>query len=97
MNNISGLMSSQPEEDGSSRETLENGEELSASGRSVAETRPPQSSSFLGQVGSLFGSGWSRLGLNRGGKSQPRGEKDGRNHEQVPAVANTEVGLAGLL
>lgn len=53
------------------------------------------SSSFLSQMGSLFGSGWTRLGLNRN-KQAPKAS-DQRDHRQVPVAASTEVGLAGLL
>ena len=100
MNNISGLLPSPSplrEEEEEERERTKSSDiaqdrqRLSVS-QGEASKESPQSSSFLG---SLFGSGWTRLGLNRS-KAQPRG-KDVPDHGQIPPAGSTEVGLAGLL
>ena len=104
MNNISGLLESpseEGEEEGNNQplsKTLarDNKENILVSRGSATSEAGPHSSSFLSQVGSLFGSGWSRLGLNRS-KPQPTAGTDHQDHGQVLASASTEVGLAGLL
>lgn len=107
MNNISGLLPSTPEfeEGGSPTKTPSRGsggdkQRLSVSqggGASVADASP-QSSSFLSQMGSFLGSGWSKLGLNRSrNKKETEGTDHHDHHEPISSAASTEVGLAGLL
>ena len=104
MNNIGGLLPTPSEEakdeDGGKNRSLSRTahvkENLSASRGSVTSEAGPQSSSFLSQMGSFLGNGWSRLGLNRS-KPHPPHVTDHQDHGQVPASASTEVGLAGLL
>ena len=97
MNNISGLLPSttEEEEDTSPSKKPRDHQGLSVSQGSAADASPQSSSSFLSQMGSLLGSGWSRFGLNRR-KAQPQGT-DHQDHEPISSAASTEVGLAGLL
>ena len=111
MNNISGLLPSTPEfeEGGSPTKTLsrEGGSRGDKQGLSVsqgggASEASPQSSSFLSQMGSFLGSGWSKLGLNRSRNSKtetqsPQGTDHHDHHEPISSAASTEVGLAGVL
>lgn len=102
MNDISGLLLSPSEEEEINNHSLSktgrDNEEISVSRGSATSEAGPNSSSFLSQVGSLFGSGWSRLGFNRN-KPQPSSGTgtDHQDHGQALASASTEVGLAGLL
>ena len=104
MNDISGLLPS-PSEEGEDEQEMNNHSlskiardtgEISVSRGSASSEAGPNSSSFLSQVGSLFGSGWSRLSFNRN-KPQPSSGMDHQDHGQVLASASTDVGLAGLL
>ena len=109
MNNISGLLPSTPEseEGGSPTKTPSrlrgDKQRLSVSNDqgSASAKAGPQSSSFLSHMGSLLGSGWSKLGLNRNSrKTSEAPSQDGTeqyNHEPISSAASTEVGLAGLL
>ena len=111
MNNISGLLPSTPEVEEAGLPTktpsgsgVDDKQRLSVSqgGGASASEASPQSSSFLSQMGSFLGSGWSKLGLNRSrnsSKTEPQGtdHHDHPHHEPISSAASTEVGLAGLL
>ena len=116
MNNIGGLLPSTPEfeEAGSLTKTPsgsgsgdDDKQKLSVSqarsrGASASEASP-QSSSFLSQMGSFLGSGWSKLGMSRSRNSSKTEPQDTdhhdhpHHHEPISSAASTEVGLAGLL
>ena len=119
MNNISGLLPSTPEIEEAGLPTKtpsrEEGDKqrlsVSQGHGGASEASPQSSSSFLSQMGSFLGSGWSRLGLNRSSRNSSKSEEAGgkehhthdhhhhppTHHEPISSVASTEVGLAGVL